>query len=179
MASSTQNVKIGVCKVLFGTAGSEVDLGYTKGGVEFDVSTDTHEVMIDQFGNTPISEYIMARKVSVSVPLAETTLELMVTVMPGAELVTDGTTPTKKKVTVPTGIGSNLLTLAKQLILHPVGLDEADKSEDITIPFAMTAGALKFAYKVDDERIYNVEFKAYPDSETGVMFIVGDPSAAA
>jgi hypothetical protein len=177
MASSTENVKIGVCRVLYGTAGSEVDLGFTKGGVEFDVTTDTHEVMVDQFGNTPISEYIMARKVSVSVPLAETTLDLMVTVMPGAVLVTDGTTPTKKKVTVPTGIGSNLLLMAKQMILHPVGLLDTDKSEDITIPLCATAGALKFAYKVDDERIFNVEFKAYPDSN-GLMFTVGDPTAA-
>lgn len=178
MASSTENVKIGVCRVLFGTAGAEVDLGYTKGGVEFDVTTDTHEVTVDQFGETPISEYIMARKVTVAVPLAETTLENMVAVMPGATLVTDGTDPAKKKVEVPTGIGSNLLLLAKQLILHPYGKAEDDLSEDITIPLAATAGALKFAYKVDDERVYNVEFKAYPDSN-GLMFTVGDPSAEA
>jgi len=86
MASSTENVKLGVCTILF----DGNDLGYTKGGVEVEVATTTHEVKIDQFGETPISELITGRTVTVKTPLAETTLDNLVAVMPGAKLVSDG-----------------------------------------------------------------------------------------
>jgi hypothetical protein len=86
MASSTENVKLGVCTVLF----DGVNLGYTKGGVEVSVETTTHEVTVDQFGETPIGELITGRKVSAKVPLAETTLDNLVAVMPGSTLLSDG-----------------------------------------------------------------------------------------
>ncbi|QNK01665.1 hypothetical protein [Dyella telluris] len=168
--SSTQNVKIGVCKVtLDGT-----DLGYTKGGVDVEVTTDTHAVNVDQFGNTPISEYIMGRKISVTCPLAETTVENLKLIMPGTTVVTEGTGPTaKKQALVQVGTGINLLNQAKKLVLHPIGLDDADQSEDLVIPLAATAGALKFAYKVDDERVFNAVFNGYPDPATKVLFTIG------
>lgn len=170
MASDIKNVKLGVCTVKF----NNIDLGYTKGGVEVTVKTDTHKVNIDQFGKTPINEYIMGRDVQVKVPLAETTLENLVKIMPGATLITDGVDPTKKVVNVNTGVGTNLLDIAQSLVLRPVG--KTDASEDFTIFKAATAGALNFAYKLEDERIFNVEFSGYPDSN-GKLFAVGDTTA--
>jgi len=289
MASSTKNVKLGVCQVIF----DGVDLGYTQGGVEVTVKTDTHKVNVDQFGKTTVNEYIMGRDVNAKVPLAETTLENMVAIMPGATLLSTGgavaqgsitiaTNPstndtitvngktitfktaaaaadevtigatatataaalaavltastevavaqaqysasgavvsvtygaalfgangvktadgnaftlgagtagakvtlsgatlsggadtTTKSVNVTTGIGTDLLTVAKELRLHPVGRPASDKSEDFVIPLAATAGALNFAYKLENERIYNVEFMGYPDSANGgKLFTVG------
>ncbi|EOD9812545.1 hypothetical protein ACJ8GG_003588, partial [Acinetobacter baumannii] len=69
MASDVKNVKLGVCKIMF----DGVDLGFTKGGVDVTVSTETHKVQVDQFGQTPINEYILGRTVVVKAPLAETT----------------------------------------------------------------------------------------------------------
>ena len=169
MASDIKNVKLGVCTVKFGG----VDLGYTKGGVEVTVKTDTHKVNVDQFGKTPINEYIMGREVTVKVPLAETTLDNLVKIMPGATLVTDSVDPTKKVVNVPTGIGTNLLDIANELVLRPVGKNDA--SEDFTVFKAGTAGALSFAYKLEDERIFNTEFNGYPNAD-GKLFAVGDTS---
>lgn len=90
MASTTENVKLGVCSVLF----DGVNLGFTKGGVEVEVATTTKEVTVDQFGSTPISELVTGRTVTATVPLAETTLENLVKIMPGSTLVTDGTKAT-------------------------------------------------------------------------------------
>lgn len=84
--ASTENVKLGVCNVLF----NGVDLGFTKGGVEVEVSTSTKEITVDQMGETPIGEIIMGRTVSATVPLAETTLENLVAIMPGSTLISDG-----------------------------------------------------------------------------------------
>jgi hypothetical protein len=164
MPSSTQNVKIGVCKITF----DGTDLGYTQGGVDVEVTTDTHKVTIDQFGNTPISEYIMGRSITVTAPLAETTLETLAKVMP--DTLVEGTTA--KKATVSTGIGSNLRDTAAELRLHPIGLLDTDMSEDLVIPLAATAGAIKFAYKLDAERVFNVTFNGYPD-DTGKLFYIG------
>src|SRR4051812_12774795 len=86
MPSNTENVKLGVCTALFDSA----DLGYTKGGVEVEVQTNTHEVTVDQMGETPIDEIITGRTVQVTVPMAETTLENLARVMPGSTLVSDG-----------------------------------------------------------------------------------------
>ena len=172
--SNTQNVKLGVCRVTFGGT----DLGFTKGGVEVSVETQTHEVTVDQMGDTPINEYITSRSCTVTVPLAETTLENLVKVMPGATLVTDTQEATKKYVTVPTATGQSLLKVAQVLILHPIANAENDKSDDFTVMRAATAGAMSYSYKLDDERIFSCEFKAYAD-EDGNLFKVGDTSAVA
>lgn len=170
--SNTQNVKLGVCRVTFGGT----DLGFTKGGVEVSVETQTHEVTVDQMGDTPINEYITSRSCTVTVPLAETTLENLVKVMPGATLVTDTQETTKKYVTVPTATGQSLLKVAQVLILHPIANADNDKSDDFTVMRAATAGAMSYSYKLDDERIFSCEFKAYAD-EDGNLFKVGDTSA--
>jgi hypothetical protein len=287
MPSSTKNVKLGVCQVFF----DGVDLGYTQGGVEVTVSTETHKVNVDQFGKSTINEYILGREVMAKVPMAETTLENMVAIMPGATLtqsggtaasgtitfatsasvandtvtvngvvftckavpatayefapgasftasaqnlaavlqastdpkvaiasytlagavitvkygselqygttgkqgtegnsftlaksgtnvtvsgatLTGGVEPTSVSVAVSTGIGTDLLAVAKELRFHPTTKASTDKSDDFAIPLAATAGALTFAYKLENERIYNVDFMGYPDS-TGKLFTVG------
>ena len=167
--NNAENVHLGVCKVLF----DGEDLGFTKGGVDVTVATETHEVQVDQFGQTPINEFIMGRTVTATVPLAETTLENLVKIMPGATLVKDGANAAR--VDVPTGVGVSLLDFAKELIFHPVALPDSDKSEDFIIPLAATAGAMEYSFKLEDERIYNCEFKGYPSE--GVLFSVGDPLA--
>lgn len=290
MASNTRNVKLGVCQLFF----AGVDLGYTKGGVEVSVSTETHEVSVDQFGKTLINQLIMGRDCKVKAPLAETTLENMIAIMPGAKMTatggtvasgtitittqpiagetiivngatftfragtaplpddvligaaasntatnlaaklnasmdpriatatytvaasvvtvkygsaliygTDGmkgtegnsftlltgtaaakvtmsgatlaggTEPTAKIVDVSTGIGVDLLSIAKELRLHPVNKPDTDLSDDFIVPLAATAGALTYAYKIDDERVFNVEFQGYPDPTTKRLFLVG------
>lgn len=174
MASDTNNVKLGVCSVTF----NAVDLGYTKGGVEVEVSTDTHPVTVDQFGESEISERIIKRSVKVKVPLAETTLENLVAIMPGATLITDGTDPLKKRVDVVNAISTDLLAIAQKLVLHPIANAVDELNEDFIIPLAATAGAMNFAYKFDDERIFDVMFTAYPDSSNGdLLFQVGDENA--
>jgi len=281
VAINTQNVKLGTCRLIYGG----IDFGATKGGVEVEVTTETHKSMIDQFGNVPVKEFILARNCVVRAPLAETTIEQINRVMPGSILTSNGTKATgtitltmnptdgdmvvvngveftfrsspqsahdvaigldddktaanlaaalsrsvhediavatymasdnvvtitykdagedgnrftlateaasvtlsgstlsggtnasKKKVEVYHGTGMDLLAIAKKLVLHPIALPATDRSEDFIIPFAGTAGAMSFAYKLDEERVFNVEFNAYPDAQTGVLFIVGDESA--
>lgn len=123
MASDTKNVKLGVCSINF----DGKDLGYTQGGVEVMVTTDTHEVEVDQFGKTIINEIIMKRDVKVKVPLAETTLENLVAIMPGAVLVTDGSkaTGTITIATQPTN-GQTIVVNGKTFTFKTVATGPAD-----------------------------------------------------
>lgn len=159
----TTNVKLGVCEVSLGGE----NLGFTKGGVEVEVTTDSYSVTVDQLGTTPISEYITGRMCMVRVPLAETTIQHLVAIMPGSALL--GTGPTEH-ARVDTGVGVDLRDIAKVLRLHPKGV--VGTVEDFVIPLAATTGALTFGYKLDEERIFNVEFKAYADNN-GRLFYVG------
>lgn len=282
MASSSKNVKLGVCNIFY----DGQDMGLTQGGVEVQVSTETHKVEVDQFGKSAINELIMGRTVVVKAPLAETTLRNMVATMPGAELITDGVCAsgtvtfsaqptaassvtvggqvfsfqagkptaigqvkigatlaeslanlvaainlaplradlggikavvngagtsvtlsvgdpgtlgnavtltstgapltvsaatlaggvleTKARVEVTSGVGVDLLSIAKSLRLHPKGKASTDFSDDFFVYQAATAGALTFAYKLDQERIFNIEFTGYPDPATGKLFAAGD-----
>ncbi len=172
MPSSTQNVKVGVCTVDFGGT----NLGFTKGGVSVSVTTETYSVTVDQFGDTAISEIITGRTVTVSTPLAETTLENLVQVMPGATLIGTGAS---KKVEVVDAVSTDLLSISDKLTLHPQALAETDKSEDFVIPYASTPGQIEFAYELNSERVFNCEWKGYPDPTSRILFIFGDETATA
>lgn len=268
--SNTKNVKLGVCWVSF----DGVDLGLTKGGVEVEVTTDTYKSMVDQFGQSEINESILKRTVMAKVPLAETHVENLVNIMPGATLIdnstkqvdtctidtagnsqvytitldgvvysytsdasaTEGeialglvaavndsgaarsvasttaiatdvaatvvltariggdvvvvasgadtttvnTTPAvvgAKRVQVTNAIGTDLLSIAKKLVIHPKAKPYSDRSEDFVIPLAATAGAMSFSYQLEEERVFPIEFVGYPDSATELLFEFGDPAA--
>jgi hypothetical protein len=283
VASDTKNVKLGACSISFGGN----DLGYTQGGSQVTVKTDTHEVNVDQFGKSIINETITARSVSVKTQLAETTLQNLVATMPGASLttaggaaasgsigvsavaaandtltvngtvftfkaavasatdilvgasvaaqataiaaalsastvpavaqasyvagasvvtvtadaqgtagnsftlatsaagkltvpatLTGGVQPTSASVDVDTGIGVDLLSIAQELRLHPISKGANDYSEDFVIPLAATPGSINFAYEVDKERVYDVEFTGFPDPVTKRLFRVGTAPGA-
>lgn len=172
--SASQNIKLGTCKITYGG----VDLGLTAGGVEVDVATSTHETKVDQLGESVVNEFITGRTVMAKCPLVETTIDNLILIMPGATKVDDSAN-SKLRVDVSTGIGESLRDLAKELVLHPVALPDADVTEDFIIPLAGVAGALNFAYKIDSERVYNAEFKGYPDTaKAGLLFQIGDKTAA-
>lgn len=169
------NVKLGACSVTW----KATDLGYTKGGVEVEVTTAKKKIMVDQFGETEVNEYIQGRSIVVRVPLAETDIELLASVLPGSTLVTDGSDPTKKKISVPSGVGTSLRDLAGSLVLHPYDQPVSYKDEDVTIPLAAPSGDLSYSFRHDEERIYAVEFYGYVDDATGLIYEIGDTTATA
>ena len=178
-ANDPLNIRLGACIVTFGGQ----PLGLTKGGVDVEFVTETKKIEVDQFGKTPVNEFIMGRMVKVKIPLAETDVDAMHRVLSavGSTLdpgVTTGTAPnqvtTGKFVTITDAVGTSLRASAQQLVLHPKILPLNDKSEDLIIPIANTPGSFTFSYKVEDERVFTLEFTGYPDQDTGVLLIYGD-----
>ena len=156
-----KNIKLGACKVSFGGQ----DLGYTKGGVEVEVSTETLKVTVDQLGQTTISELVQGRNVKVTAPLAESVLANLVNLMPGSTMSAD-----KNTLSISSAQGINLVDVAQGLVLTP-----QDGTDFIlTLPKAATGGNFTMAYKSDDVRVFSVEFNAYPD-DTGVLGTLAAP----
>lgn len=174
MPSSTQNVKVGVCSVEFGGT----DLGYTKGGVAVEVTTESYKVTVDQFGQSVVNEVITGRSITVTTPLAETTVDNLVSIMPGATKVVDGTDSSKVKAEILTGVGTSLLDAADKLVLHPEAAG-TDVNEDIVLPKAATPGAFSLNYAIEGERVYEAVWTGYPDETTKLLFIMGDETATA
>ena len=84
-----------------------------------------------------------------------------------------GVEPTSSSVSVTTASGISLLNNAKELRLHPIAKPLSDTSEDLVIPLAACAGGMSFAYKYDAERVFDCEFKGYPNPQTAVLFTYG------
>jgi hypothetical protein len=127
MASSTKNVKIGVCKVFYGG----LDLGLTQGGVEVTVKTETHKVNVDQFGKTTINELLMGREIMAKVPMAETTLVNLVATMPGATMNTTGGTFATGTISVGTNptAGTTVLINGTTVTFRAAGTAVAGNNE--------------------------------------------------
>ncbi|EAO3291456.1 Ig-like domain-containing protein [Shigella flexneri] len=156
-----KNIKLGACKVSFGG----VDLGYTKGGVQVEVATETLKVTVDQLGQTTISELVQGRNITITAPLAESVLKNMVDLMPGSTLSEED-----NAVTITSAQGVNLIDVAKELVLTPQ--DTTDYV--LTIPKAATAGNFTMTYQSDDVRVFSVQFTAYPD-DNGVLGKMSGP----
>jgi hypothetical protein len=170
---NVENVKLGAANVLWGTD----DLGFTKGGIDVAISTITKEVTVDQFGPSAVNEYIQGRTVQVTVPLAETDLNKLALALPGSTLVTGA--GGKLKLVVGTASGTALRALGKKLVLHPTGLPAGQKNDDFVVKLAAPVGDIEFAFNFEDERVYNVTFKGFPDNATGELFTFGDETAVA
>lgn len=91
MSITPSNISLGVCDVVF----DGVDLGSTKGGVQVEIKTNTYEVTVDQAGDSPLKDVITGTTVTVTVPLAETNLSRLQSLMPqSVSIPASGSAPT-------------------------------------------------------------------------------------
>jgi hypothetical protein len=72
------------------------------------------------------------------------------------------------------GVGVSLLATAQELLLHPQNRSDNDYSEDFVVPICNTSGAFTFAYRLDQERVFNLSFTGYPDPTTTRLFLYGN-----
>ncbi|RJE90675.1 hypothetical protein D3P07_00780 [Paenibacillus sp. 1011MAR3C5] len=176
MATDTTKVKLGPCKVTFDVGGTTpVVFETTKGGVVLTYEMTMREVVVDQFGTTPVREIITGRKASLAVPFAEYDLVKLAKVIPGSTLVTDKTDPTKQRVDVDASKIVDLIDYAKEVRIEPLS-STATANDTITLYKAAPTTTLNYTYSYDNELVTNVTFKGYPDTN-GLLLGIGDPNA--
>ncbi|MCY7439445.1 MULTISPECIES: hypothetical protein [Bacillus] len=171
------NVPIGPAIVEYGEGAEMVTFGITKGGIVFKVETSIQDTTVDQYGDTPVKSTIKGRNAEVTVPFALHDLEKLAAAMPNSKLIKDSTNPEKMKLEVSGKAGFDMLSAAKPLVIKPTA-PGTTPNDYITVPLAGAMSDPEYTYNSDDERIANLTFKAYPDTDNdGLLYIMGDESA--
>jgi hypothetical protein len=173
------NVPIGPAKVEYGEGADLVTFDITKGGIQFQATTNKQDITVDQYGDTPVKSIMKGRTCQVTVPFALHDIEKLAKVIPNSALVTDATDQTKKKLVVKSQAGFDMLSAAKPLIIKPTD-PLATANDWITVPLAGAMADPEYTFDSDNERIVNITFVGYPDMENdGALYILGDETATA
>ncbi len=172
MPGTFDDIKLGPCLLTYGA----FQINETIGGVTVSITPMTKEIKVDQWGSGPVDHRVMGWDVKVTVPMAKTDFNTLKEVAGFLDHVEDGG---DEKLT-DTAIGSSMRAKARELFLRPV--DATDDSEDVTIFMAGNISSIELGYDFDNERVYNVEFIAYPKTgadptKAGNYYAIGDPSA--
>lgn len=176
MPANTLNVPIGPATVEYGTT-NPVVFDITKGGIQFQASTSTQDVTVDQYGDTPVKSIVKGVTCQVTIPFALHDLDKLAKAIPNSTLVTDSTDPNKKKLEVNANSGFDLINAADKLVIKPTD-PNSTPNDWITIPLAAPVTDPELTFDSDNERVYNITFRGYPDSN-GLLYILGDESASA
>jgi len=182
--NDVNNLELGPTENFFGTAGGELTLGFTSGGTTINVEDDRTDLVADQLGTSPADQAITGRGATVEMELAETTLENLLIVLPGARLVVDSGDPTKKKLVLRNPVGTQMVKdgFAKSLLIKKFvgGAASSDPQDFIRFFLAAPTGALSLPFNVADQRTYAVTFQCFPDTSNSdrALGVFGDESAA-
>lgn len=150
------NLRIGDCDVFL----NEVSLGQTKGGVEFEFEREFEDLTVDKFGNMPLDMALRGQNLTIKINLAEiTTYNLEKAIPEGRYAFTAG----DSKIGLGTQSGYLLYQDAALLRLHPRRNSPTNLNEDIYIWKAVSVDTVGMAYKIDEQRIIPITFRALVD----------------
>lgn len=169
MAQNIEKIELGPAIVEYGEGADMVVFETTVGGVNLTVETTYREQKTDQTGETIVSKRITGRNASVTVPFAEYQLDVIPKIMVGTEAVTgaNGT-----KINVKTGVGLDLISAAKKVVIKPVA-HKTNPEYWVTMPKAFPETDLQYNYNNENERITSVVLRSTPD-ENDVVVVLGD-----
>ncbi len=177
-------LELGPCQVLFGTAGSEADLGKTQGGVIVRLTQDLVDLMSDQFGSAPEDAVITGDHAEVEIPFAEIDFDLLAIVLSQTKFGADG------GITGENNVGTALLTNSQSLLLkkYVSGVPSTDEADWIRFPAAYPKSDVELTYDAENQRVLKSIFRCFPKSVTAnfgtgapiaktVLYIFGDETA--
>jgi hypothetical protein len=168
-------------------AGTLTELGHTKGGIKLaagamkymDLGTDvTGDTVVRRIRNGADPDYI-------TIPFAEESLDTLQLVLDGSKLITDGTTPTKKRVERRVDAGGS--PTETKIVIKPIdpatGVVATDKNKWLTIPKAIANGGVEVSYASGEQRVYSQQFECMPEELSAGAgyrtFFFGDSTAVA
>jgi hypothetical protein len=136
-----------------------VDLGHTVDGVEIEIEREFTEVMTDIYGNTPVDMVLTGQKATVKLKLAEITPGILSYVVPEADWDVGSSNET---LHFGSKSGYSLRDDALQLVITPQAKN-SDGKRTVTFFKAVSTDNAKFAYKIDEQSVYEVTFTALVD----------------
>jgi hypothetical protein len=179
-----EKITIGVADLFYTAPGAttEVYLGLTKGGGEFEYETEWYDIGdIDQFGKTIVDSVLIGEKATYKTSAVDTSLAAIKRVAPTATEIKSSTDSTKTvALTFGQRPGLRMQNVAGRLRVHPVSAG-FDPSRDLIMYKAGSKAKLNLQYKLDNEWVVPCEWTAYPDETKSLgdqLFRIGDAEAS-
>lgn len=170
---TTSNMELTPMRVTFGG----VDLGGTLSNVTVATEFTKAEIKADQSGGTVRDRRVSGLNISVTTELAEIkNLDIWKVVFPHAQLVDGGIAG--KSMLFTNNIGDSDLANAKQLLLHPLSLQDADLSGDFKFFKACADAKSEIVYGPTEQAKMKIIWNILPDDSVlpNQFFIHGDPT---
>lgn len=167
MAKNSANIRIGECEIwenAYSAPGSGIAggtlIGHTLGGVEFSFEREFTDLTVDQYNNMPLDMALTGQNLTVKVTFAEVTTPYVQKANPEGRY---DSTASDQKLGFGRDAGFLLSTVAKQLVFHPRNLPSTNQEEDIYIFKAVSSEAVAMSYKIDEQRVLEVTYRALVD----------------
>jgi hypothetical protein len=141
------NIKLGIAKIIYG--GTE--LGFTNGDTAVTITHQQADIMVDQYGETPLDVYDIGVQITVAVPLTELAIGNLGVAIPGSSTAAG-------KVKVGRNAGTKLT--AQQLVLDTLN------SVDLNlIVYRAVVGEVDDYIYNNEQRTWTVTFKGLIDND--------------
>jgi hypothetical protein len=169
-------LELGPARVEMGEdAGTLVDMGFTKGGITMTIETETAQVTSDQFGTVVMKDILVGRNVTLTIPFAETDLQKLSSIIPLASVSISGVF---ERADINTPVGADLVESAARLLrlTKSIGDSVSDDPNDAFVFYKVAAqGAVEVNFSIEDQRIWEVEARCYPDASNAFSLgVFGD-----
>lgn len=156
MAKNQENLRIGDVDVYAdGTL-----IGHTKGGVEFTFERDFEDLTHDQAGETVVDMALKSNNLLIKANVAEPTTENLGRGIPEGKYEAAGD---DSKLGLGRDSGYLLSQDAVELRLHPRANEDSNRDEDIYIWKAVSSENIEMAFKIDEQRVVPITFRALYD----------------
>lgn len=156
------NIVLGIANISYGGT----LLGYTVGDTTITITNQQTDIMVDDFGETPLETYDIGTQITVTVPLTEFSLANLNIAVPGSTLTSD-------RIKVGRQAGTKLT--ASKLIL--IALATGDRNVTIYRAIVSEVGDMIWS---NNQRTYEVTFKGLIDGsrpDGDQLFRIGGPSS--
>jgi len=156
--------------VLGGPGEVQVDdtqVGHTEGGISVNVTPNTKEVTVDQYGNTPVNSRHLGDSVRMNAPFAEWSADVL------ANAYAAGDAQTAAAGAKFMGIGRSAGFLYTPKDVKAIPMLTADAAKLVQLFRACPVGAIDFSFDEESDRILGVEFAGLVDSSKDDGQLVG------
>lgn len=162
MAANAANVRIGEVEVYvdYLEGAGERHLGHTLGGAEFTFEREFTDLTVDQYGNMPVDMALTGQNLMIKAFLAEPTNQNLGEAIPEGIYASSGS---DSKLSMGRDSGYMLSDDAVLLRLHPRKNTPSNHNEDIYIWKAVSVETVTLPFKVDEQRVLEITWRALVD----------------
>jgi hypothetical protein len=156
-----QNVRMGVCSIVF----NGVDVGHTLGGTKVTITRKLTPLKVDKYGDSPVDMVVTDVQMEAEMKIAEPVVALLKNAIPEGDFEQGATS---SRLGVPAGEGAALRAGSALLTLHPLNLALSNTAEDAQIYNAVASSSPVINYDVAGQRVFDLKFTALVNETEGV-----------